>query len=143
MEDSDLASLERQRDNVSSSITRTNNEITALNGKINRLNEVKRKVSAIKGTANDLKDRASKNKVSKSLSLDWKGNNYDNYASYLDDEVKSDFKSYIDDGIDVCLDRIVDEITRYQNEILRKRTILSGLWTSFNNLSGWIEKQVN
>ena len=143
MEDADLESLRRQRSDVSSKIQRTNNEIAAINGKIERLNAVKQKVSSIKGTANNIKDLASKNKVSKSLGLDWKGKNYDDYASYLDGEVNSDFKKYIDDGIDDCLDRIVDEITKYENEILRKRTILSGLWTSFNNLSGWIEKQVN
>lgn len=143
MEEADLASLERQRSDVSNRIQRTNNEIAAIERKIERLNAVKKKVSSIKEVAKQLKDSASKNRVAKEVGLDWKGKNYDNYASYLDGEVKNDFRDYIDGGIDGCLDRIVDEITKYENEIISKRTILSGLWTSFNNLSGWIEKQVN
>lgn len=142
MADLDLASAKRKKREVNAEIKSTQNEIAILQRKIDRLDAVKKKVSSRKTETKRLKDNSSKKNVAKKLSLSWKGNQYDSMGRFLDGTVKYDFDNYIK-AIDSCLDSIVDKITYYENAILRKRTILSGLWTTLNDLSAWIEKTFN
>lgn len=141
-DDLDLDSAKKQKKEVKREIESTKSDIAVLQRKIDRLKKVKKKIAARKSEAKDLSDYASKKGATKKLGLSWEGWNYDVYVDFLDGSVKRSFKNYVE-GIDDCLDRVVDKINEYENKILRKETLLSGLWTRFNDLSTWIEKLLN
>lgn len=142
MAELDLETARRRKQNAQSEYTRIQSEITNFKDKIQRLEPVKKALKNIKEEANSLKKDASKKRSTSDLNIDWKGQKYDDYISMIEDNVKIDFVRYID-GIDDCLDHVVDKINEYENEIIKKRTILSGLWTTINNMTGWIEKLTN
>lgn len=142
MADLDLASAQRKKRELNAQYQSTQNEIAAIQKKIDRLNAAEKKIAAIKKEAKQLKTDASKYNSTKKLGLSWKGENYETYVDFLDGSLKNTFQKYVN-GIDDCQDRIITKVTEYENMILRKRTILSGLWTSINDLSAWIRKQLN
>lgn len=142
MEDLDLDSAKKKQHDVENKIQVTKGEIAELRKKIERLEAVKKKVSNSKKQAKEIKSDASKKNSTKKLGIAWKGQNYDDYVDSLNGEVKANFKNYIN-GIDNCLDSLVDKINDYENAILNKTTILSGLWTTLNDLTAWIEKTFN
>lgn len=132
-----------EREVLNARIRNCKNEIATLERKIYRLNSAIEKIKGIKSDANNTKEKAAKKKVENNLTLNWKGDKYEAFVKMIDeDNLGGDLKGYVK-NIDSILDNITWTRTSYQNQILSKTTILSGLWTALNNLGTSIETTFN
>lgn len=128
--------------NVKNEIKNREYRISLWQGKISRLDAAKKKIGNIKDTIKDAKSSVKEKSVTQKLNIDWKGKKYDCYVNMVTEDLKTKFQNYYD-SVDAVEDTIIDQITALENKILGERTILSGLWKTFNNIEGEIRKLLN
>lgn len=94
---------------------------------------------------NDFRDyRSDMNNDYKKYDDTWVGDQFNAYKTMEETDLQdTDYKNYIDNGVNVCLDDLCDKITYYENKIYENNGLIGALQSAINSLCNEIEKLLN
>ena len=130
--------LVSQKNTASNSYQTALSQKAVLETKISRLETAKRSVQNSKEEYGRIKEKDKKDINQKRK---WKGNQYDffiNNSTILMEKEQNYYKN-----IDHILDSINTEISKLENELRNKKTLLNGLLNTINTLATQIENFFN